>query len=193
MSSLINPLQAIIDRAAKENSSNSLRIYRERLNANPSGGTVIILDISYSMAETVHGGKRKIDILRDAMNRNISPNEILLIFSSDCRLIYDFSSIPEPYGGTAMHLAILNAAMHKPKHTLIVSDGQPDCKKQALSAAKNLSGIISTLFIGSDEDLEAIAFMSQLANVGCGRSEVCDIRYPQKQNALKSAIAGLLP
>ena len=139
----------------------------------------------------VVGGKRKIDILRQA-NRQLI-NEVVLVFSSGCDRIASSQLIPEPFGGTAMHLGLHQAASYAPSHTLVVSDGQPDCQRQTLLAAQKLSGVISTLYIGDDADIEAIAFMSKLARIGCGRSEVCDIRNPQNQARLSSAIKGLLP
>lgn len=190
MSSIVNPLQLLINQAASAKPSGAMQTYRERLNPKSSGNSLILLDISGSMSENV-GGKRKIDILRQAVNRQLLINEVVLVFSSGCDRIASFQSIPEPFGGTAMHLGLQQAASYTPSYTLVVSDGQPDCQRQALLNAENLSGIISTLYIGDDSDVNAIAFMAKLARVGCGRSEVCDIRNPHNQ--LSSAIKGLLP
>lgn len=191
MSSIVNPLQLLINQAASAKPSGAMQTYRERLNPNKSSNSVILLDISGSMGEVV-GGKRKIDILRQAVNRQLI-NEVVLVFSSGCDRIASSQLIPEPFGGTAMHLGLQQAASYAPSHTLVVSDGQPDCQRQTLLAAQKLSGVISTLYIGDDADIEAIAFMSKLARIGCGRSEVCDIRNPQNQARLGSAIKGLLP
>lgn len=192
MSSIINPLQLLINQAASAKPSGAMQIYRERLNPKSSGNTVILLDISGSMSEVV-GSKRKIDILRQAIDRRLLINEVVLVFSSGCDRVASFQLIPEPFGGTAMHLALQQAASYAPSHTLVVSDGQPDCQKQALLAARKLIGVISTLYIGDDSDVNAIAFMSKLARIGCGQSEVCDISNPQNQVRLNSAIKGLLP
>ena len=192
MSSIINPLQLLINQAASAKPSGAMQTYRERLNPKSSGNTVILLDISGSMSEVV-GSKRKIDILRQAIDRRLLINEVVLVFSSGCDRVASFQLIPEPFGGTAMHLALQQAASYAPSHTLVVSDGQPDCQKQALLAARKLIGVISTLYIGDDSDVNAIAFMSKLARIGCGQSEVCDISNPQNQVRLNSAIKGLLP
>jgi hypothetical protein len=192
MSNIVNPLQLLINQAASAKPSGAMQTYRERLNPKSSGNTVILLDISGSMSEVV-GSKRKIDILRQAVNRQLLINEVVLVFSSGCDRVTSFQLIPEPFGGTAMHLALQKAASYAPSHTLVVSDGQPDCQNQALLAAEKLSGVISTLYIGDDGDVDAISFMSKLARIGCGRAEVCDIRNPQNQARLNSAIKGLLP
>lgn len=192
MSSIVNPLQMLINQAASATPSEAMQTYRERLNPKSSNNSVILLDISGSMDEVV-GSKRKIDILRQAVSRQLLINEVVLVFSSGCDRIASFQLIPEPFGGTAMHLGLQQAASYAPSHTLVVSDGQPDCQKQALLAAKKLSGVISTLYIGDDSDVDAISFMSELARIGCGRAKVCNIRNPQSQVLLNSVIKSLLP
>ena len=193
MSSVVNPLQLLINQAASAKPSGAMQTYREGLNPKSSGKSAILLDISGSMSEIIVGSKRKIDILRKAVDRQLLINEVVLVFSSGCDRVASFQLIPEPFGGTAMHLALQQAASYAPSHTLVVSDGQPDCQKQALLAAEKLSGVISTLYIGDDSDINAIAFMSKLARIGCGQSKVCDISNPQNQVRLNSAIKGLLP
>ena len=192
MSNIINPLQNLIDQATKIPPSGALEEYAQRINGNPSGCSIMLLDVSGSMGEITHE-KRHIDILREALNRPLQPTEIAIAFNSSCHQLNSLQSIPEPSGGTALHLAIIEAASLNPRHTLIVPDGIPDYKKQALAAVKNLPGIISTLFIGDDSDTDAIAFMSKLARVGCGKSAVCDIRKLENQQNLKAAILSLLP
>lgn len=192
MSSIVNPLQLLINQAASAKPSGAMQTYRERLNPKSSSNSVILLDISGSMDKVV-GSKRKIDILRQAVDRQLLTHEVVLVFSSRCDRIASFQSIPEPFGGTAMHLALQKATSYAPSHTLVVSDGQPDCQKQALLAAETLSGVISTLYIGDDSDVDAILFMSKLARIGCGRAQVCDIRNPQNQVRLNSVIKSLLP
>jgi hypothetical protein len=192
MSNIVNPLQLLINQAASAKPSRAMQTYRERLNPKSSGNTVILLDISGSMSEVV-GSKRKIDILRQAVDRQLLINEVVLVFSSGCDQVASFQLIPEPFGGTAMHLGLQQASFYSPSHTLVVSDGQPDCQKQAFKEAEMLPGTISTLYIGNDKDLNAVAFMSKLARVGCGRFEVCNIHNLENQKKLGSVIKGLLP
>ncbi|WP_099066522.1 hypothetical protein [Nostoc linckia] len=193
MSNLVNPLQLLINQASKIPPTGEVEKYATRLNANPASPTVILLDISGSMEQQVENGRRKIDVLRDAVNRPLAINEIVLVFSQNCDRIPNFQSIPEPLGNTDVRLAIIQAISYAPKHTLVVSDGHPDDADAALKAAEKLTGTISTLYIGPDDDAKAIAFMANLARVGCGSFQVCDISKMQNQVLLKSAIKGLLP
>jgi len=191
MSNLINPLQALVDQASKAKESGKIDLYAQRINANPAGVSAIALDTSGSMNERVESGARKIDVLRQSLDRPLSVDEVAITFNCICTQLPSLQAIPEPGGGTAMHLALAEIANLKPRQTLVISDGRPDLKQKVLAEAKGVTGVINTLYIGSDDDLEAIEFMRQLARVGCGISRTCDIRVaPPKQ--LKSAIALLL-
>lgn len=193
MSDLINPLDSILSQASNLPESGALEPYAQRLNTKTSDVSVIMLDVSGSMAETVESGQRKIDVLRQAVSRPKQGNEIIITFGSFASSIPSFEQIPEPFGGTNMADAINIALPLIPYSTLIISDGLPDSKAQALNSAKKLSGIINTLFIGRDDDTEAKAFMRELAFIGCGRAQVCDISNPQMIPSLKTSISLLLP
>ena len=192
MSNLTNPLQALINQAAKLPKTGEVERYAERINYDPTAPTIVLLDVSGSMDETVESGDRKIDVLRKALARPLSPGEFAFAFSSLCQQIQGFEFIPEPSGGTALHYALETIAPHRPKSTLVVSDGRPDNGLAALQVAHQLTGTISTLYIGPDDDLEAIAFMQRLARQGCGRSDVCDIRYGTSRMRLRETINLLL-
>lgn len=192
MSNLSNPLQNLINQAKKLKNSGTLEKYAERINANPIGKSVILLDVSGSMDEMAYQGMRKIDMLRQAMNRPLDTNEVVIAFHSVVEMIKDLQSIPKPGGGTALHKALEEAIKFSPKTTLVVCDGRPDSKDQALSAAKKLPGIINTLYIGRDDDLEAIQFMADLARTSCGVPRHCDVRYKSPAQ-LTEAIKLLLP
>jgi hypothetical protein len=189
MSDLVNPLQALINQASQAKKSKAITEYAQRVNPSArkrvSNSSVLILDNSGSMAEYV-GSDRKIDILR----RAIAPlgSYEILVFNSTCEWT---NQIPEPTGGTAMHLAIDTAADLRPRQTLIVSDGLPDDETQALRSAKMLTGIISTLYIGDDSNKKAIAFMRRLARLGAGRADIRDLSLGSIE--LQGAIQILLP
>lgn len=131
-------------------------------------------------------------MLRSALNRPLHPNEVAIAFHSIGLRLYSLQDIPEAEGGTNLHSAIALAIPYQPTQTLVVSDGKPDDPKQALFMAEKLSGMINTLYINSDRDREAIAFMRQLARLGCGRTANCDISHPQNQILLKGSIQKLL-
>lgn len=192
MSDLVNPLESILKTAASLPESGALKPYTQRLNVNSSNLSIILLDTSGSMAETIESGGRKIDVLRQALNRPLFQNEVALAFHSISHQLKSLQDIPEPAGGTALHFALSQASSYNPKATLVISDGQPDDPEQALAEAGKLSGIINTLYIGSDRDKQAIAFMRQLARIGCGRAANCDISNPQNQLLLSGRIQNLL-
>lgn len=194
MSNLTDPLQSLIDQATELKDSGTVKQFAKRLNPKKVGcQSLLLLDVSGSMHEFVGPGVRKIDLLRQALDRPLAPGEVAIAFQSVVLPINSLQAIPEPMGGTALHLAIAEGANRKPAATLIVSDGKPDDAKQALRAAGKLSGVINTLYIGSDDDYEAIEFMRSLARLGCGKAQVCDVSKPEQQPQLKHAIAGLLP
>ena len=123
---------------------------------------------------------------------------VLIAFSSAPQVIPGLSDLPEPSGGTALHSALTLCASFRPRHTLIVSDGQPDDAPAALSAADALPGQIDVIYVGPDNDADAMAFMRKLARLGGGRVVVHDMkknnaRQPGPPAQLAQAIRGLLP
>jgi hypothetical protein len=96
-----------------------------------------------------------------------------------CRRPPGAAVLPEPNGGTALHLALACAVGYQPGVTLVISDGQPDNEQHALAQAEQLSGRIDTLYIGPDGDRAAMDFMRRLARVGCGRDMRADLERPQ--------------
>lgn len=170
---LTNPLQALLARATTTlpKETGATETYRKRFDATTSSRTIILADASGSMAYRV-GGRRKIEILGDelaAVLVGALPTETLLFaFATGTRLVVDPALLPEPGGGTALHVALDHIATFRPARTLVISDGQPDSKDAALAAADRLSGRIDVLYIGPDDDHEAIAFMMALARRGGG-------------------------
>lgn len=187
MTQIVNPLQALINQASSLEETGEVERYSQRVNPNGSGQRLLLLDLSGSMVERV-GSSSKIEILR----RAIAPiQQGYRIFGFGSTVDEIKGEIPFPSGGTAMHLAFEVVAPIKPVQTLVVSDGIPDDRHQALISAKALSGIISTLFIGEDSDHEAIEFMRKLARLGCGKFHFQDLRAGDL--ALKEAVIKMLP
>lgn len=192
MSNLSNPLEQILAQAAQLPDSGALKKVSLRINATGEK-SVILFDVSLSMNELLLSGERKIDILRSVFCCPKAANEIAIAFGSIATIIPDFASIPHPNGNTDLEQAIFLATTYKPRTTLVISDGMPDCETKALNAAKRLTGVINCLFIGNEDDVNAISFMKKLARIGCGQSTVCDISKLDGAPRLKSAIALLLP
>ena len=173
---IANPLQSLINQAAKEESIGTVTKLRQR--AQTGNETVVILaDISTSMDESA-GNRKKIEILRDAL-ASVWPaalNARLIGFSSLPVHLSDPACLPSPFGSTALHLAIDSAKCLLPSRTVIISDGRPDNEMTAFAAADKLSGRIDVIYCGPEGDTQAILFMQLLARQtgGC-----CYVTAPQ--------------
>jgi hypothetical protein len=177
------PLQALIARAARTmpvvpaSGSGIVAHYQQRIDSG-GVGQVVLLDVSSSMAEMA-GALPKIDILRDALAR--APPARLIAFGSVPREILSIWELPAPAGGTALHSALVLAATMRPARTLVISDGEPDDEQAALTAARNLPGVIDVLYVGPDDNARAKAFLMSLARAGGGRYEWREIwRVPKE-------------
>lgn len=186
--SLINPLQVILDKAAKLPDTGQVAKVAKRINTD-NKNLVIVIDLSGSMADPIESGKSKISVLREAVAQVNS--DIAIGFNSKAFAV-ELGQIPDPMGNTRLDLALELATHSNPRHTLVVSDGLPDSEANSLIAASKLPGTIDTLYIGRDDNQKAIAFMHLLAVIGCGHSQTCDIWKPANSLTLKSAIARLL-
>lgn len=145
-------------------------------------------DTSSSMNEPADGGRRRIDVLRDALV-GIACDK-LVAFSAGVEAVPDPSRLPEPMGNTALHRALEEASRFRPATTLVVSDGEPDNEELAFAAAHRLPGRIDVVFCGPERNVRARAFLMRLAAVGGGRFVHCDISANSR--LLAPAIRGLL-
>jgi hypothetical protein len=128
MSKLINPLQDILAQASQiEISTLEIDRYSQRIDPKDiSQDSLLLLDISESMNESISTGIRKIDLLRRAVNRPLAVQEKAIAFNSSVFPLDRLQDIPDPFGGTALHLAIQHCFSLRPKQTLIICDGEPD-------------------------------------------------------------------
>lgn len=189
-----DPFASILAQAANlPTTSASLDRYAHRIESSQrlNADSFILLDTSESMKELI-GKRRKIEILREAIKSINLTDKILIAFASYPQKCSP-DSIPDPAGNTALHLALQSIQRYSPAQTLVICDGYPDCEDQALKEASKLSGIISTLFVGADNDLDAIAFMARLAKLGCGRAVANDVSKFSDPKRLRAKIVNLLP
>src|SRR3954453_7348875 len=121
---------------------------------------VILLDTSGSMAE-LSGSRRRIDLLQDVFDAVLPsvPGAHVIGFNTIPTLLVRGARLPEPVGGTAMHLALLEAEKLRPSSVVVVSDGQPDDPNAALAAAQRLRCRICSYFVGDERDHAATAFL----------------------------------
>lgn len=170
VTSIANPLQSLIQSASKQESSGEAGRYQQRQQAQATSAVVILADVSSSMNEPA-GGKKKIDILREALSHQWPSVRYghLIAFSSLVATIDSPANLPNPSGSTALHLAIEAARSFRPRRTLIISDGHPDDKDAALIAADGLTGRIDVIYCGPEGDEKAINFLNRLARRTGGR------------------------
>ena len=161
--SVTNPLAAAIALAGKlPTTTGATARARERRDAP----VVVLADVSSSMAEHA-GARRKIDILQDALAALDAP--AIIAFASQAHALAAGARLPEPYGGTAMHLAFDVANQSGAKRLVVISDGIPDDRTKAFAAADQTGATIDVIYCGPDDDREAIAFMTALATRAGGR------------------------
>ncbi len=159
MSNLSSKFQQIINAASKlsPTNNNSLSYFAQRINNETSNNIVILIDVSGSMQATVENGIRKIDILRKAVDRPLAEKECVVTFSNRAVILPNLQSIPEPMGNTDLCLGLEAAKQYNPSLLLLISDGSPDDKSAAIALAKTMACRINTLYIGEDDNYEAIA------------------------------------
>lgn len=181
---IAKPLAGLVARAAK--SLPATTGVTARAAARPD--LVILADVSASMSETA-GSTRKVDALRESLASVLidAPAASILAFASGVEAIVG-TALPEPRGGTALHLALERSATYR--RALVISDGEPDSAADALRVAERIVAggtQIDTLFIGADTDARGIDFMRQLAKVGRGRPLTVDIIAQRGDRAMLSS------
>ena len=155
----------------------------------------ILADVSGSMLAST-GRKSRIEVLREVFVqiRAEFSGFRLIAFSSVPVELLPYAPIPEPSGGTALHLALDMIRRHEPERIAVLCDGVPDDPDAALTAAKSLQCHIATYFCGDDMDHAAIAFMRALAWCsadGIGSTTVVDMKKPARLKAgLQLLLAG---
>nr|WP_308006628.1 hypothetical protein [Xanthomonas albilineans] len=187
---LINPLQSLVKKAAQTlpATTGKTAIQQAKLDRR-SGTTVILADVSSSMESVAEDGRRKIDILRDAVDA-ARGRARLIAFS---RTVRQVEQIPEPEANTDLAAGLAFAKSLDPGTTILISDGEPDNESAALAQARNFRGAIDVLYIGPEANARAIDFMRRLAAAAGGSVTINDITAPGGVRLLQQRIAGLLP
>ena len=149
--------------------------------------SMLLVDASGSMADTLATGARKIDELRTVVAMLNETHTVPMIsFGSAVDLVR--GDIPEPSGGTPMARALDYAKASGATHVVLVSDGDPDNPDDALAAAKRFGGTVDSFFIGQDFDRGA-GFLRRLAEMTGGTTNLTDLLDPKQ---LASGIRRLL-
>ncbi len=190
---LTNPLQALVKKAATSLPATTGKVATQQQRIERRvGGIVILADISGSMESPAWSDRRKIDVLREAVD------EVML--RSDCRLIAfsrearEVKRIPDATEANTNLVAALEAArVFDPGQTLVISDGQPDNEAAALALARQFRGAIDVLYIGPDTDRAAISFMQKLAAAADGAVSINDLKSESGTKMLAHTLTKLLP
>lgn len=139
-------------------------------HARASNARVVLLDTSSSMDEPAGPTKTKIEMLREAC-ANVLPQVAASRVYSFNSTVRDITGgfIPDPAGGTAMERALEAAEPHRPRQTLVITDGLPNDPDKTLEVADRMTGSIDVIFCGPDTDTGAIQFCQKLARGTGGR------------------------
>jgi len=173
---------------------------RVERRGEPVTGAVFLADCSYSMDErdgprgditswTSHGtGPRRIDRLAKVLDYVLRRVRLrALVCFSDVPEEVTLRGrvlLPEPSGGTALHLALdyVGGMVPPPERVIVLSDGSPNDVGLALAAGRRLAPmVIDAYYVGADGDRLALQFMADLAACGGagGKSGVFDLAEPE--------------
>ena len=161
---------------------------------------VLVLDRSGSMSDTINKNQdahqeessetghfeRKIDALRRIVFKLRKEADFeQLVFDDQSEWTEE---IPEPRGGTGL-AAALDAVMERHPGTrriVLITDGWPDSRDQALKSAKRLTCPLDIFYVGPLNDLTAQAFLLELAKVAGGQFGAADLG--KDQDALENKV-----
>lgn len=103
----------------------------------------LLLDVSGSMGDPAEPGIRKIDALRRVVRDLSAPS--IFAFSRSCKRVTR-ETIPEPDGGTALHLAFARIKSAGMTRSVLITDGLPDDEDAAIREAQGLA--LDILYVG---------------------------------------------
>ena len=129
------------------------------------------------------GEQRRIDVLSTILKHVLLPGMQLIAFNGQVHALDHGQRMPEPSGGTLMHLALEHAGRLSPRRIIIISAGEPADDQATLAAARALQCIVSTFYCGEEDDRAAVSFMKRLAlcsKGGVGRPLIADLRKPEQ-------------
>ena len=154
---------------------------------------MLLLDTSGSMGHPLGGGRRCIDSLREVVQNVRRQGHVPMIafggpYDAQVRFV---DLVPEPDGGTPLHLAIPFAKQYGATRLVVISDGLPDLPEQAKLEAKTFGGRIDVVFVGDPNELfgSGAALLAELAKLTGGEQLQGDLRDVKQ---LTGTVIGLL-
>ena len=144
--------------------SQDKRSLQERLRARLRGTAprdcALLLDISGSMEAYCGANVKQIDELRKLAGKFLGVRQFY--FASDADEIPAGGEIPDPRGGTDLALGLDTVKAAGVKHVIVITDGEPNSKADALRSAGGLK--IDCFYVGPDGNAQAKEFLERLAS-----------------------------
>jgi hypothetical protein len=180
---------AITNAAAKLNKSLAKSSLDDLVKAR-TRRSLLLVDCSGSMVDTIRTGERKIDALRKVVDtlRETHPVPVAAFGLRGSNPVEVVDNVPEPAGGTPLDLAIDFGAAQGATHLVVVTDGQPNSEDAAFQAAIRFGGQIDVFYIGDGNDYGSV-FAQRLAKLTGGTCGVTDLVGESKVLAGKIMLA----
>jgi len=121
----------------------------------------LLLDVSGSMCDPAEPGIRKIDALRSVVRGLTAP--AIYAFARICKRVTR-ETIPEPEGGTALHVAFARIKSHRFTRAVLVTDGLPDDEDAAIREAVSLE--LDILYVGPAPKPDFLDRLARAAKAG---------------------------
>jgi len=139
--------------------------------------SMMLVDVSSSMNETIRSGGTKIDACRATCDALRESNPVpVAAFGGIVELV---DRVPHPSGGTPLHRGIEFAQGLGADHLVVITDGEPDSESAALAAAKAFGGVIDVFYIGNGDDAGS-RFAAELARQTGGSVNLTDLAQPKQ-------------
>lgn len=161
--------QSVKGSLAKIAEQNNQSIAEAFINAD----VIIIVDTSGSMDMRDGDSRNRYQIACDELAKlqaELAGRIAVLAFSDS--VIFCPNGVPVYLGsGTAMSNALQFAKVADipPMRFVVIADGYPDNREEALRVAKTFQSRIDTIYVGPESDAGAKAFMQELANAKQGQ------------------------
>jgi Mg-chelatase subunit ChlD len=143
--------------------------------------SILLVDCSSSMADTIASGERRIDALRKRVDLLRTTHPVPMVSFPTIELV---ERVPEPHGMTPLSKAIDFATMQEANHIVVITDGCPDSQQAAFDAAARFKGPIDVFFIGESHEAGA-KFCAELARRTGGQCGLTDLAGSPKELAGK--------
>ena len=176
--------------------TSALRSLKDLVRVKTAETTFLLLDCSGSMHAQMRNGKRRIDGLREVV-RDVQakrPTQMIAFGpfttgpTGDYAQVGFVTDVPEPHGGTPLHLALDLAAAKGAGRVVVISDGWPNQREASLEAARRFGGRVDVVFVGDPNDPGQL-FLEEVAKLTGGTKFEGDLSEVKE---IAGVVAGLL-